>query len=147
MTEKKRNVQIIPARLQLAEFQRQDWVANAEFGTTVNDIMEPSYWSHVASLMKPYDHIEVRAEDGTWIAYLVVMSCDRTWARVALDREMKLTTKDVSLSQAVKHEIAWKGPQHKHAVIRLSDSQMIKAGFDNKEEARTWMVEHERTVG
>lgn len=145
--EKKRSVQITQNRMRLAEFDRQEWVANAEFGTTVDDIQEPGYWAHMAAQLKPYDHIEVRAEDGTWIAHLVVMGCDRTWAKVVVDRVMTLTTKDVAMSQASKYEIAWKGPQHRHAVIRSADREMVKSGFQTREEAGLWMREYEKVTG
>ena len=134
-------------RMKLAEYERQDWVANIQFGVTVDDIKNPGYWAHMASQMKPYDHIEARAEDGTWIAYLVVTGCDRAWARVAVDRVISLTTKDVAISQTPQHEVLWKGPQRKFSVIRLSDSENIKDLFQTKDEATLWMREHEQVVG
>lgn len=148
MAEKaeKRSPIIDQGRMKLAEYERQDWVANIPFGVTVEDISNPGFWAHIATQMKPYDHIEARSEDGTWIAYLVVTGCDRAWAKVAVDRVLKLTTADVALTQAPQHEVTWKGPQYKFSVIRLSDSEMIKNGFLTKEEAQVWMREHERIV-
>jgi hypothetical protein len=133
-------------RMRLAEYDRQDWVANIQFGVTIEDIQTPGYWAHLASQLKPYDHIEARAEDGSWIAYLVVTGCDRAWAKVAVDRVIKLTTADVALSQEPQHKVEWKGPQYRFSVIRLSDSEKIKDGFMTKDEAHAWMVEHERVV-
>lgn len=145
MTEK-RSPTLQPARMRLAEYDRQDWVINCEPEITVEDVLEPGYWAHVASLMKPYDHIEARAEDGTWVADLVVTGCDRTWAKVALKQKYNLTTKDVSQSQAFKHSTEWKGPQHRWGVIRISDSQMVKSGFQTKEEATAWTREFEKAT-
>lgn len=142
----KRSPQITPNRMRLAEFDRHEWVANAELGVTVEDIQDPGYWSHMAAQLKPYDHIEVRSEDGTWIAFLIVMGCDRTWAKVAIDRVLKLTTKDVSMSQAQRHSTVWKGPQHRFAVIRTSDSEIVKSGFQTKQEADSWTLEHEKVM-
>jgi hypothetical protein len=146
--QKKRAPIITPQRMRLAEYQRQDWVANVEYGVTLEDIKDPGFWAHMAQHMKPYDHVEVRAEDGAWIAYLIVTGCDRTWARVVVDRVVNLTTKDVALSQhaAAKHEVAFKGPHHKYSVIRLSDRQMVRKGFDTEQEALAWMREHEHTT-
>jgi hypothetical protein len=145
--EKKRTPMIDQSRMRLAEYERQDWVANIEFGVSQEDIMVPGFWAHMASYMKPYDHIEARADDGTWVAYLIVTGCDRTWARVALDRVVKLTSKDVSETVAVQHRVEWKGPQNKFTVIRVADLEPIRNGFATKEEANQWMREHERTIG
>ena len=135
-----------PGRMRLAEYDRQDWVANVEVGVTVEECLEPAYWAHMAAQLKPYDHIEIRADDGTWVADLVVLGADRTWAKVALKEKYNLTTKDVSLTQAHKHTVEWKGPQHRFAVIRTSDSAMVKSGFQGKEDAASWMKEHEQVT-
>ena len=81
--EPKRAPQIGEGRVMGSEYARQDWVANLEDGTTLEDIMRPEFWSHNAARFQPYATIECRAEDGTWIAYLVVTGCDRTWAMPA----------------------------------------------------------------
>ena len=145
-TETKRSPVLMPARFGLVEQLRNDWIANAETGTTLEDIVQPEYWAHNSARMRPYDHIEVRAEDGSWMAELLVTGCDRNWARVKLLQEYKLTSADVSLSQAVKHEIQWKGPHLKFAVIRLSDKESVKTGFDDKNSAARWLIEHEKTA-
>ena len=59
-------------------------------GVTLDEIQVPGFWAHMAAYLRPYDHIEARADDGTWVAYLIVTGCDRTWARVVLDRVVKL---------------------------------------------------------
>lgn len=135
-----------PGRMRLAEYDRQDWVANVEVGVTVEECLEPAYWAHMAAQLKPYDHIEIRADDGTWVADLVVLGADRTWAKVALKEKYNLTTKDVSLTQASKHTVEWKGPQHRWAVIRTSDASMVKSSFQGKEDAAAWMKEHEQVT-
>lgn len=148
MAEGKQSPMINSGRMRLAEYDRQDWIANIEFGTSVEQIMEPGYWALMASQLKPYDHIEARSEDGSWVAYLIVTGCDRTWARVVVDHVVKLTTSDVSQTEAVtaKHKVEWKGPQHRYSVIRLSDDERIKDGFHIKDEAYAWMREHERVT-
>lgn len=146
--EKKRTPMMDQTRMRLAEYERQDWVANIEFGLTVDDIMVPGFWAHMASQMKPYDHVEARSDDGTWIAHLIVTGCERTWARMALDRVVTLTTKDVAETQAIAmHKVEWKGPQNKFTVIRLADAAPIRTGFATKDEANAWMREHERMLG
>ena len=136
-----------PQRMQLAEYNMATYTVNCEDKITVADLAEPGYWAHVAALMKPYDQIWARAEDGSWIAHLTVLGCDRTWAKVHVLAEYKLTTADVSQTEAeALHEVAWKGPQHRFVVIRKSDSAMVKSGFADKVEATVWMKEHEKVT-
>ena len=136
-----------PQRINLAEFWRQDWVVNAEEGVSVEQVSDPAYWAHVSAKFKPYDHIEVRAEDGAWIATFLVLDCSRTFARLHLLSHHKLTTRDVAQTQTAKHEVKWKGPQHKHCVIRLADNAIISEGHASADIARIAMVQHEQVTG
>lgn len=145
----KQQPMIDPGRVRLAEYDRNIWIANAEHGRTPQELLDPAYWSLKSAHFQPYDQIEARAEDGSWVAYYIVTDTSRTWARVVLDRIVKLTTGDVSLSQAqasVKHEVKWKGPQNKYSVIRIADSVDIQHGFKSAEAAHVWLREHERTT-
>ena len=149
MSEKE-SVILNPQRINLAEYVRQDWVVNAEEGQTIGQVMEPSYWAHVSAKFKPYDHVEVRAEDGAWIAELLVLDCSRTWAKMFKISYHALTTSDVSISQAekeaMKHEAVWKGPQHKWVVLRLADNAIISEGHASKEIAAVALKQHEQVT-
>lgn len=146
----KQQPMIDPGRVRLAEYDRNIWIANAEHGRTPQDLLDPAYWSLKAAQFQPYDQIEARAEDGSWVAYYIVTDTSRTWARVILDRVVKLTTGDVSLTQAAqiaaKYEVKWKGPQIKYAVIRLADSTAVQQGFKSAEDAHVWLRDYERTT-
>ena len=143
MSEKENPI-LNPQRINLAEFARQDWVVNAEEGTTVEQVQDSSYWAHTSAKFKPYDHIEVRAEDGAWIAEFIVMDCSRNWARLFRLSYNALTTKDVSISQAAaKYFVKWKGPHHKFAVIRASDNAIISEEHATQEAGVVAMRQHE----
>jgi len=145
----KRAPMITATRMRPAEYERQAWVANIEYGVELAEIVTPGFWAHMANKLRPYDHIEARSDDGTWIAHLIVTGCDRTWARVVVDRVVKLTSKDVSDTQAVQqqHRVEWKGPHNKFTVIRNSDNEPVRTGFTTKEDAAMWQREHERMLG
>lgn len=143
----KHSVILNPSRCNLVEYERQDWVVTAEQGTDLSDLVDPGFWAHVSARMKPYDHIEVRVDDGSWLVQLLVLDCSRNWAKVYVLAEHHLTTTDVSQSQAAKHSVEYKGPHKKHCVIRKSDSECVKEGISTKEEAYRWMAEHEKATG
>lgn len=137
---------IMPDRVGLAESKRQDWVVDVPIAHTLQHCLDPSYWAHVAAQMEPLDHIELRAEDGSWIAYLVVRFCERSYARVVLDREVKLDGELAAPAESVKHRVEWKGTQLKHCVIRNSDDKILQQGIRSKPEADRWLIDYEKTV-
>lgn len=135
---------LMPDRFGEAEFKRHDFVVDAEAGTTLDQLMDPAFWSHVSQQMDPFDHIEVRSEDGAWIAYLVVLFAERNYARVAMDRVIMIEQNTEAPAASVRHRVEWKGPHYRFAVIRASDDQMLEKGFKTKFEAETWMRNHEK---
>jgi hypothetical protein len=145
--EAKRAAALHPMRMRVAEYERTVYVADIAYGVSLDEILAPGFWAHVATKLPPYTQIEARSEDGSWIAYLIVTGSDRTWARVAVDRVVNLTTKEVSETQATQHEVKWKGPALKYAVIRLADEAVVLSGFRQREEAVRALQEHERITG
>lgn len=133
-----------PQRMGLAEQLRQDWVVNAEEGTTIAEVLDPQYWAHMAAQMQPYDRVDVRLETGEWMLELLVVTPGRNWAQVHLLHHHELATRSETLPAAVKHKVEWKGPQRKHVVIRLSDDQPIQENFATKAEANAWLANHEK---
>lgn len=146
MSNGNRAVILDPQRMHLAEHSRQDWVVNVEAGTTVEDILEPAYWSHIASSMEPFDRIDARMETGEWLLELIVVECGRNWARVHLAKKHELQAVVAEAPPALKHRVEWKGPQHKHVVIRLADNEVIQSGFSDKAAAQQWLAQHEQVT-
>lgn len=134
------------ARIGLAEERRQDWVVNAEEGTTMAQVMDPQYWAHVSARMQPFDRIDVRLETGEWMAELLVITTGRNWAQVHMLALHELVERTEVMPVAAKHQVVWKGPQRKHVVVRLSDQQPVQEGFSTKNEAQAWVTEHEKAA-
>ena len=143
---KPRAVSIHPSRMRLSEYERQDWVCNAESGHTVEDCLTPMYWAHMAPQMNYGDHIEVRAEDGQWIAEFFVLQVDRNWAKVLLMKKFDLSTIPAVPPVESQHKVEWKGPQIRFCAIRSADMAIVKEGFLTKAEALQWVKEHEKLV-
>lgn len=143
---KKRDVTLQPARMALREQLRQDWVVNAEAGTTIEDVLEPQFWAHMATQLEPYARVEVLLETGEWMLELMVVSIGRNWAKVQVLHHYELEKRAETLPAAQKHRIEWKGPQLKHVVIRNSDNAAIQDGFAKKVEAEAWLAQYETKV-
>ena len=143
----KRAVVLNPQRMGLAEQLRQDWVVNAEEGTSVQDVLETGYWAHIATQLQIYDHVEVRLETGEWVLELIVLDVGRNYARMYVAKKHDFAEVRTEMpTNAITHKVEWKGPQRKHVVIRLSDSAALMEGFGSKAEAITWMENHIRVA-
>lgn len=142
----KRTVSITEQRMQLREVFRQDWAVNAEAGTTIEDVLDPQYWAHMAVRMTPYARVEVLEETGEWMLDLFVLNVGRNWAQVHVLHKYDLEQRSETMPAAQKHKIDWKGPQRKFAVIRIADSQVIQDGFGSKLEAGVWLANHEKVT-
>jgi len=135
-------------RLRGAEFERIVHTANPPAGHTLEHMLQPAYWAHVAPKLAPWNRIEVRAEDGTYFGELLVLACDRTWARMHVLRWDDLTTQDVSMTEAlatsgyeIKHN-----PNMRWHVIRKSDRQVMHKDDQTLADAQTWLREHQKVV-
>lgn len=123
--------------LKEAEFVRPVYCATIPRGTEPEDLLKPEYWAHVATHLRPWARIEARAEDGTWFAEYIVLSVDRTWARVKMLGKHNLTNRDVALSKAEQisnsgFEVKWRGGA-KWSVVRKVDGAVMKEGMERDE--------------
>lgn len=133
-----------PARRSAAEFRRNDWIVDAEEGTTVQEVLDPAFWAHCAADMSIYDRIDVRLETGEWLLELFVLDVGRNYARVYLAHKHDFSDVETAAAatQPITHKVAWKGPHRKYVVIRLSDSAAIQEGFNEKSSADIWLGNH-----
>lgn len=133
--EENRLVQLVPGRFKLAEYERSDWIVNAPEGATLDDVKKPEFWAFVAPQMRPFDHVEVRADDGTWVAQFIVTAADRTWAKIAEIYTVKLASAADEMKNSSAFDVDYKGPHKKWCIIRRSDSAMVREGIGTKDEA------------
>jgi len=143
------NAKLERNRFHGAEFKRLIYVADVEQAHTRYDILNPAYWGNVAAQLGPFDRIEVRCEDGTWLSELLVLEVGRSYVRVKELNHHKLTTADVAQSQdAVQSgfHVFWRGSHHKWSVKRLADNEVIHTGEPDKNAANTWVTEHVKAL-
>ena len=136
--------QLNPTRMKEADFERQTYFAKAHENTRPEDLLSRSYWSHVATRLKPWDKVEVVADDGTWWAEFLVLEAGRTWAKVEMLRHKSLTSSDVSESQAtamLPYEVVHRGTDSKWSVIRKSDRAVMHEGEETQGGAIDWLNE------
>lgn len=136
--------QIEAPRFAGLEYGREAWLATAFADTTPQDLLEPSYWSHVSMKMRPRARVEAWADDGTWMAEYVVLDCGRNWAKLHLLAVHYLTTADVAATAAdamSPYEVTYRGPHSKWSVVRKADRVVMHEGSETMMAATTWLQE------
>lgn len=147
-TENKKPVPLTEPRIQESSFMRTSWFVTAQPNTKVSDLLDVEFWRHVASKFKPLDIIEAVTEDGLWYARLLVVSCDRVWAKVKLLEEHDLTAeaKEMPTSSNDDYVVKWKGPLAKYCVVRKSDGITLKDGLTSQLDGLQWLEGHLKSL-
>lgn len=131
-------------RFRGVEFVRNEWLCTAFEHTTPQDLLDPAYWAHLSSQMKPRDRVEAWADDGTWMAEYVVLESGRTWARLHCIAAHHFTTADQARTQAdamSPYAIEFRGPHNKWSVIRKTDREVMHEGEETVRAATEWLEE------
>jgi hypothetical protein len=137
----KRSVTILPGSCRLAEHARRDFVIDAQPGVTIEDLQKPETFVHLAEQFRVFDHLEVRAVDGSFVAQFIITGCGKNWAKL-------YKTAYYELSKAVKEvpdspvTFEWGGPAHKWRIKRKVDNEVLERGFGSSEEAEKWWSEN-----
>lgn len=132
--------QLPPSRRKLAEHEHNNHVVYPITGTTLEQMLNPKYWAHVAREMRLYDKIEAIVEDGSMEYEFRVLSVGKNEVFVALRHSVELGQVPQSTSLPSDYKVEWSGPHSKHRVKRGND--VIRDKFDTAEAARQWLVNH-----
>lgn len=127
-----------PTRLLTQEQAINVYFVTADEGTTIDDVMRPTYWAHVCRQLMPMHEVKVMCADGSWWAHLLVRSVGTTQATMfKLDhRELN----DMTVVQSESPFIAkYRGPTHMHCVVRKDNGAVEKTNFNTADEARMWI--------
>jgi len=144
--------QLAPTSMLGFDFVSTRYDALVGHGVKPEDLLNPAYWAHHAVKLKPMDEIRARAEDGTWVSYLVVLDSSRTWAKVKELHRFALGTADVALTQAsqeefkvfvASHKVVHRAA-HKWSVVRDADKAVLAEGMAEKDAAVKWLDDYAR---
>ena len=145
-------IQLPPNSLQALDYASTKHDAVIPQGVAPEELLKPEFWAHHAVKLRPFDEIRARAEDGTWLAYYVVLDCSRTWAKVHQLAIHRLTTGDVAMTQASEaevravvkaHEVRFNQGQKWH-VVRKTDRMVVQEQIGDKDAAIAWLEKHAR---
>lgn len=136
----------VPNRVQMAEHGRNIHLYTAPAGAAPEDMLAPAYWGLVSKNFAPYDHVEVRTDDGRFWAEYIVIASDRTWAKLHPLRVVELPNAQLEEVDP-GYKIEWKGPHLKFCVLRVSDGSSVHEGEQERSGAVSWLQQYLRTIG
>ena len=143
MPEKKRDkVQPLASNaLQLAESAYNSFNVDVRSGVTAADLEDQAFWTHHGFALKPRDEIRACAEDGSFVAYLLVVNTGPKAAKVVIKQFIELDKFDPKELQ-IPHGYGsdWAGSISKWRVTR--DTEILKGGFDPESQAIRWVHNH-----
>lgn len=135
-----------PTRLPLFTNAAARYRIFAPEGQSIENVCEKTYFEHVTRMLKPGFIVEVLAEDGTWYAELMVRAVSAREAQVGVLSHTVFDGTAEPSEVDTGYEVKWRGPKGKFTVMRTSDGETVKAGFDSKEAASVWLAGHTKAL-
>ena len=133
--------------LKPAETVRNVYQINIPAGTTPEELLEPTFWSHVAAKLRAGDRIEVVTGDAAWFAELRVMEVGRAGsfgARVAF------TTSPVALSNEhvlpVLNDFEARPSGAGWQVFKVGSTEPVKTDLPDQISAQKWITSQRRAL-
>ena len=142
----KRNVVLGPGRLKVGEHARISWDVVVPVEVEIADLEDKNFWSlHAERFTDSVDEVRVIRDDMAWVAYCIVLRHSRNWAQLKVLHFYELGDVEPR-KESDTYSIEWKGPHNKWCVLRKSDGDVVKKQLQTREDAHTWMTEHEKVV-
>lgn len=137
-----------PSRLHLSEEVERRLTVHPETGVRAEDLLKPSYWTHVGRDLRMYDLITAIAEDGTWEATYRVLDSGLNFAKVSLREKYDMRPEAPSANPDLLpgHTVQWGGPHAKWRVLRDVDKKVLKFGFAQQADAFVWLAGYAQSV-
>lgn len=136
-------MKLLPNQLKEAAFQRTHFAACPAPGTTLEDIANNEYWTHVARKLRPGTLIEVLPEDMTFFATLIVLWVGMNVVRVKVLSFVNLGDEEAtSEGEESANKVAWRNGKN-WCVLRRNDGAIIKENLASKKDALIWVADFE----
>lgn len=131
-----------PTNIEESSYARIVWQVKPENAATVEDLLKPDYWAHVANRFRAGHRIEAIPDDRHYFAEFIVLGASTNWAKLVLLRKIVLI-KDNEKSTIEGYTIGWT-KQEKWRVTQ--GSEILTKNHDDKKAATAWLTEHMKNV-
>jgi hypothetical protein len=128
--------------LDLANKHILDFHVFVPSGVSVEDILEPSAWTHIAQRLQPMCHIYVTAEDNSFCALLRVLSCGQLWAKTAViwHKDLSESIRSGSPKGGSVLEVQYVSNRYKWGVKRIADGKWVSMDHVTEADAQQAMA-------
>lgn len=138
---------LVPARLKVAEVVRTVWQVIVPSHVTKEDLLKSEFWTHMAKRFKPFDRIEVRADNDTFFAEILVVACGQTWVKMhPLGWAEIEPMKEEDLVLPDGFEIRHRGAVARWSVIRTKGKKLLSENHASRGDALNWLKEHQKAL-
>lgn len=139
-TKKHRPAALPADRFSMQEFVHRNYIAVIPEHMSLSDVLEPSFWAHMAGGLQQWDRIEVVAEDRRYWGEVVVLHATNTGAHVAwlhkpIDLDPMASVPHVAEIQLDGVKVAWKGPLEQFCIIRDGDNRVLRSRIPTRSAA------------
>lgn len=124
-------------------FNTHEVVPNAK--TPIEHLLRPEFWGNISQKLKMGDTILVLPRDGAWYAELLVWDAGMNWAHVSFKGRAEKPVFAAVAGVASDFEIVH-DPIDGVTVKRRSTDAKVKGNFTNVEDARKWIMDHQRAL-
>lgn len=139
--DKPRDVMIGDRHFKEAAVVRNRWSVVLTPEQAKPDLSEPRFWSNIARRLSNGDIIEVRTENETAYGEFIVVESSNIHAKVQELSWHELGARDKSVQDA-EYKYKWRGPIHRHCVVRISDDHCMVENLPSKESCLEWIRTH-----
>ncbi len=146
MSNKKPHI-IKPNDIQHAEYARTvHWVYVPD-GVTIDDVLSPHSFCHVANKLTPDSEIIVKSESNKFYARLLVLSVARTEASVVLleHHDLSKVERVVPVTDS-EYEVGFTNNRYKWGFKKRSGGEWIGKDFSTEQDAVRAMDNHARAL-
>ena len=133
-------MQILASQIKPADFSRTAHSISPEPGTTLDDLLKPSVWAHVARALRAGDIIEVRPSGGEWFAELLVRATSDKAVTVAVIRNVVFDKPQAPAVAGEPFTVKHRGGAG-WSVVRNSDKAVVFEGGKTRPDAEAWLEE------
>lgn len=148
MGKEARTIMLTAGDMKLLEHANQYHIVHAPESASIADITQRSFWSFVATKLKPEDPVRVFAHDKTWMAECLVINSTDTEATVVIlhkhDLKPKYLEDEAQNSEMYKVDFV-KGPA-RWRIIRLADNTVIRSHFESEAAAKKELNDYVKMV-
>lgn len=133
----------------VSSYRYNRWSADLDETQTLEDALQPRFWIDQSALLMGHDKanpkgrgdiIEVRKPDTGLYAELLVMEIGIGFIKVQLIARAE--GKDPPIPENSPLTPKWNPGKRAHDVIRKDTNQVMASGFQSKEAAAQWIVDH-----